>query len=569
MSAGSNEEDEQSDMVGVGSGHDQDFVSSEGVLRSSSSCPVLTFTIRPKQSHQQFEIPLARGDFLYESLMVLWLQTWADHVETRSDGQGAFESRGGETTSTIVIPDLTMDSPIDDAMCSFYAHMDVVLPLCLKSIVLRCSNAAHPARSLCPKVVLDDRHMAVFEPFVEMITRALIGEALTGITIPDRVNSLLRSMFSADVVLDFMVGLAAVIHPAHFRVLLVKYFTTLRDCETEHVQSIDGEVTFAWTEESLHRVQCSRQLRIRAVERFAALPNFVGLNYPTKYASKRAPTRPKNATWQIQCSGIEGEDGLSFEELSGDQEDDGMLPPSGWLAKLLTSESLSVCALSCEAVVAEAMAHIETQNESPQANSSKSSSLKKRPTATLKRSDLLMFQSVAIHAITCVHELLLRRHAMDMRFQRDRNRGRIASLFAKPIFEKSLASVRWLARMEATHKVRSLWLVCLVYVLQEAPETLIRDVMKAYSHPKVSRDCLHVRKLVRVSKFVLSLQNLRIHRFIRLLRLSSSTFQSFFDQPKHSMFPSEIDKGISPWLLQVRRCRCRIPVVLLEKLWLV
>ena len=47
-------------------------------------------------------------------------------------------------------------------------------------------------------------------------------------------------------------------------------------------------------------------------------------------------------------------------------------------------------------------------------------------------------------------------------------------------------------------------------------------------------------------------KNIRIHRFIRLLRLGSSSFQSFFDQERHGSLPSEIDKAIAPWLLQVR-----------------
>ena len=147
-----------------------------------------------------------------------------------------------------------MDSPIDDAMCSFYAHMDIVLPLCLKSIVLRCSNVANPSKIAFAKVVFDDGHMAVFEPFVEMASRALMGEALSGANTLDRSNSLLRAMYSADTVLDFLVGLAAVVHPAQFRVLLARYFTTLRDCETEHLETIDGDVAFAWTDERLHRV---------------------------------------------------------------------------------------------------------------------------------------------------------------------------------------------------------------------------------------------------------------------------------------------------------------------------
>ena len=520
------------------------------MFRFSSSCHILDFTIEPNHKHRDDEIPLARGAFLYESLMLLWLQTWVDHAKHRADESRNPDSTVDQSVSAIVIPAITMESTIDDALCSFYAHMDVILPLCLKSIVLRCSNAASPSKSPIAKVVFDDGHMAVFEPFVEMTSRALMGEALAGANAVDRSNSLLRAMYSADIVLDFLVGLAAVVHPAQFRVLLVRYFTTLRDCETEYLETIDGDVAFSWTEDSLHRVQCSRQLRIRAVERFAALPNFIGLNCPTKYSSQRAAPQPQRTTWRMQYGDAEREDGDS--EASADHGDDGMLPPSGWLANLLTSESLSVCALSCEAVVAEAMAHIETQKESPKTQSSKLSSLKKRPTAALRRSDLLMFQSVAIHAISCVHELLLRRHAMDMRFQREKHRDRIAALFTKPIFEKSLASVRWLARMEATHKVRSLWLLCFVYVLQESPEPLIREVLQSYSQPGVSRLGCHVGIADMELTLLLSMQNLRIHRFIRLLRLSSSTFQSFFDQPKHSMFPSEIDKGISPWLLQVR-----------------
>ena len=46
------------------------------------------------------------------------------------------------------------------------------------------------------------------------------------------------------------------------------------------------------------------------------------------------------------------------------------------------------------------------------------------------------------------------------------------------------------------------------------------------------------------------LQDIGIHKFIRLLRLCSSTFQSFVNLPRHATFPSEIEKGMSPWLLQ-------------------
>ncbi len=189
------------------------------------------------------------------------------------------------------------------------------------------------------------------------------------------------------------------------------------------------------------------------MEKLAVLPNFVALNYPSRFSSRESPDQQKEATWTNQYSDSNVEESAKVDDSVHGNDD--LLPRSGWLAGLLASESLSICSLSCEAVVAEAMAHIETQ-DTTKAAASKSSALKKRPTASLKRGDLLMFQSIAIHAITCVHELLLRRHAMDKRVQKESSRGRIASLFAKPIFEKSLASVRWLARMESNHRVRSM-----------------------------------------------------------------------------------------------------------------
>jgi len=163
------------------------------------------------------------------------------------------------------------------------------------------------------------------------------------------------------------------------------------------------------------------------------------------------------------------------------------LPPCGWLSDLLINEGLSICALSCEAVVAEAMAHIEASTiDGKKTPSGKTSALKKRPGAALKRADLLMFQSLGIHAITTVYELVLRQHAIDRRFQTVSCRERVAGLFAVPILDRSISSSRWLARLESTHKVRSIWLLSFLYILQEAPESLLRDYIRALCNPRVS-----------------------------------------------------------------------------------
>lgn len=45
-------------------------------------------------------------------------------------------------------------------------------------------------------------------------------------------------------------------------------------------------------------------------------------------------------------------------------------------------------------------------------------------------------------------------------------------------------------------------------------------------------------------------QEIKIHRFLRLLRLSTSSFQNFIDRPLDSKLPPALDKGLSAWLLQ-------------------
>ena len=422
---------------------------------------------------------------------MLWLRAWFERRERKQPVKAAHTMNSLAFLTPVF--DTNASNEDKDTFVAFFAQMDILLPLCLKSLILRCHQTFPSANIRTARVILDDEHMAVLDPFVEILARGMMGQALAGSGFSDAENGLLKAMTMVDDVLEFLIGLFAVVHPAHMSALLSKYFVTLRDCETEHLDTSADDFTFEWTQESLSRVRCSRQLRIRAIEKLSVLPNFIALNYPLRYTDGQSTDRTKKATWTMQYSNVKPDDTPPRSEIK-----DEWLPRSGWLAELLTSESLSICALSCEAVVAEAMAQIH--QDSPKVSSAKASALKNRPTASLKRKDLLMFQSIAIHSITCVHELLLRRHAMDKRFQTEKSRGRIAALFAKPIFDKSLASVRWLARMESTHKVRSLWLLSFVYILQEAPETLIRDSVSAYSNPKVRIGCRFIMRLYRSAK---------------------------------------------------------------------
>jgi hypothetical protein len=429
------------------------------------------------------DINVTSGKYLYESVMVLWLKEWVDHVEyVLTDPNDERESKGKQFV-TFAIPLDEKMSNANPTIFSYFVHMDFLLPLCLKSISLRYVEEVLPPDISSTKAVLDDKHMIILEPFIEMLARGLVGQALGGLgDEKSRDESLLKALQSSKFVLDFLVGLVGLLHPAHMYFLVRRLFTTLRDCETEQMEGSILEAEFVWSEENLHRVRCSRQLRIGAVERLAVLPSFLALNYPPKYSvsSESERLKSREASWIHKVNEIDAD--LTAESENRLQFLDGvhMLPSCGWLAQMLITEGLSVCALSCEAVVAEAMSHILQTKTSPDATSDTT----KRPGAALSRADLLMLQSLAIQAITTIYELVLRRHAMDIRYQMESCRERIAGLFAVPILEKSICSVRWLARMESTHKVRSIWLLCFVCTLQEAPEALVNDYVRGLCNPK-------------------------------------------------------------------------------------
>lgn len=454
----------------------------ESVYRGPPEGPLLLFSIKSKDGHK---VPIATGEYLYESIMVLWLGAWIDYVESSLTDTLDTSSLTGREFATFAIPEYDPTTSADNSIYSFYAHMDFLLPLCLKSIVLRYSVEVLPMYPPSTKAMIDDSHMVVLEPFVEMLARGLMGRALSGLgSSGERDKALLRAVSASELVLDFLTGLLTVLHPEHMRVLIRKYFKTLRDSETEHLGDSLSVLEFEWTDESLHRVRCSRQLRLLAVEHFAVLPSFLALNYPMKYSGHVTDEPVEKVSWMDQYK-ENSQDSSTTSQHSIYPDGVERLPVSGWFAAVVLNEALSICSLSCEAVVAEAMAHAEVSRTDSRSPSPMTPALKKRPGVALKRADLLMFQSIAIHAITVVYELIIRRHTMDKRFQTESSRARIAALFAGPILDKSIASVRWMARMESTHKVRSTWLLCLVYVLQETPDVMLREHVRSFCNSKV------------------------------------------------------------------------------------
>ena len=473
---GSDTEDDGYSTRGHEPGPERKYLVTEQKYRGIMEAVTISFSVT---GNAEDETAMGRGKYLYETIIVLWLRAWLDHVEK------CFRmppKRSGRQTATFDVSrhDPNGSQPEENMIFSFYAHMDVLLPLCLKSIIMRYGEDVLARNPQASKVILDDGHLERFEPFIEMLARGLLGQAFSGMSSPEgREGALRRAIESSVVVTDFLVGLFGVLHGEHMRVLITKYFVTLIEAETEHLDDDCDGANFEWTEENLHRVRCSRQLRLRSIEKLAVVPFFLAVNYPLKYPGTVESAYGEKSTWLKQHCNVDTRVPLGTEEPVFE---DGVekLPRSGWLARLLITDCLSICATSCEAVVAEAIAHIESSG-----NSHGQTSKPRRPEAVLKRADLLMFQAMGIHSIEIVYELILRRHAMDRRFQADSARCRIAGLLARPILEKSVESVRWLARMEATHKVRSIWLLSLAYIFQEAPDTLIREFVYYCCNPRV------------------------------------------------------------------------------------
>lgn len=452
--------------------------------------------------------------------MMLWIRAWLDHIEALLLND-AEVSKGQVLTFSVLPWDPMLYA--NECIYSCFAHMDMLLPICLKSMYMRCKLEGLPVTHLSKSVIFDDSHKLLLDLFVEMLARGLVSQGLSNSGIQDdRDRALLKALASSQVVIDFLVGLTSILHPECMRLLLNKFMDTLRRCE---IDDIYPEQAFKWTEERFHRIKCSRQLRLRVIEAFATLPAFLAFNFPAKYSPHQDHEKPNNMCWTHQEADFDKTTYLFSKSRLLPCEFCNQSPHSGWLADLLMSEALSICTLSCEVVVAEALAMTCTpgRTESP----FKHSSTKNRPGAALKRDELLVMQSIAVHAITCVYELIIRRHAMDKRFQSEKSRERIAGTLAVLILDKSIADVKWLSRMDGAHKVRSIWLLCFIYSLQEAPEALISAYVKGLCDPN----------------------DFRIHRFVRLLWLSTITFQSLASQHHQTTSVLDID-NLSVWLWQ-------------------
>lgn len=342
---------------------------------------------------------------------------------------------------------------------SFMTNLTFLLPLCLKSLVVRCKDK-NARLELISSTVLDMQHMQILEPLVERIASDLIHKVDSADeTSSDKVLSHVLS--SSDSLIDFFIGLLAAIHPSQPSWLISNYLVILADFEQNGLQD----------DAYLNRIRFCRQLRLRLIERLAALPRFIALNYPYKYREYNQTQNRRGLSWIEQTPGVACNQSTSGYQAMISPVLDEFSPHRHWLAELLLNECFAICSQSCEAIVNKSLHRLNHGNSSKDANA-KQSVFRRR--LQLSPKEISYHESLAYHSITIAYDLILRRHATDDRFQSKEGMSRIAGMFLSSVVHNSHNAVQWLSKLSPTHKVRQLWLLSVMYVLQEAPEVIIR-----------------------------------------------------------------------------------------------
>jgi len=282
----------------------------------------------------------------------------------------------------------------------------------------------------------------------------------------DDDSPILSSIYSCDSIIDFIIGMMPMVHVAQVSVLIQTYLQSLRALEAvDYKKSMPSLVDKNNSRESIaKRMIASRHLRLRLIDRIACLPCFVALNYPLRYPSSVAPARFKFPTWTHQ---LPDNFSVVMDSSSPCPYPDGCirLPQAHWLAEMLADDALLISADSCEAILSDTL----DRNEDLE----------------LSKKDVNRLQSLAVDGIAILYESLIRRHAVDARFQGEEARSRIAAMLVSSVLRSALENYHWLSRMDGAQKVRIMWLLCFLHVLQEAPEFLIREQLRIFCNPQV------------------------------------------------------------------------------------
>lgn len=388
---------------------------------------------------------MSRRPFLYEAIFALWVQTWTSFASSmKSD----YQFRGSSTLMPYWPRELVLggQNSTSDAVVafSFVRNVSFFLPLCLKSLGLRCAKTI-TSKLIVPMTFVDENHIQVLIAILETTALGLMSQAISGSSgYANADRMLMKTLMDCEHVMDFLVGFFAFLHPSQCATIVLAYFNMLEECDSIKSNRLS---------------KCSRQIRLHAVERLAAMPAFTKLNFPIMFTGTYPRTKVASYTWSNQSTAM-----ICLESVV--QTEWKLLarfPHTFWLAEFLMSQCFSICERSCTTLILEAM------NQKLGRKGENSAPIYE---------DLHRIESLAFHSILLVYELLIKRQAMDSRFQTVTSSTRVAAMFTRAVLQQSIDAVFLLAKMDSNHRVRLIWLLSLLYVLQEAPEALIRDELR-------------------------------------------------------------------------------------------
>jgi hypothetical protein len=412
------------------------------------------------------------SSYLYEIISALWVHSWTSFAaQLREEKQ----LKGSSATLSMwpyeVIQGSNNPSAEEKTATSFIRNISFFLPLMLKSLAIRC--AKRPTTPLViPMTFLDDWHMQILIPLVETIALGTMREAMSGSSgISNADQMLAKALSTNQYSIDFLIGLFACLHPSQVSTLINAYFSMLDECEQPIAFSKSRTVDSS-DKQNLRRVKCTRLIRLQAVEKLAVMPGFIAVNYPPKYTGYCPKKTPSSTTWTNQSSKNNPPDS---NELQACLEKIDRYPQSFWLSHLLMDQCLSISLRCCNAIIMEAKAQMKTNRYG-----------NKEVSNPLTQEGLLCLEAIAFQAASCAQNLLIRRHAIDSRFQTIECNTRVAAMFVDPVLEKLVFCLSVLSRLEPNQKVRTCWVLCLLYVLQESPEVLLRSKLQSFCQQDVS-----------------------------------------------------------------------------------
>jgi hypothetical protein len=424
-------------------------------LRGNQSClKVFPLAFHPMKEFDELNMnhsPTLSRPFLYEVISAVWVQVWTSvAVSMKSNAQ----FHGSSSFVPHWPHELVLgghNSTSDTTMAfSFVRNISFFCPLCLKSLALRCSKS-NTSKLIVPMTLLDGNHMQVLIALLETIALGLLRQAMSGSSgCANSDQMLTKTLMDCDCVMDFLAGVVPLVHPSQCATLLLSYFNILEQCH-----AIKSNIRLS---------KCASQIRLHAVERISVVPAFARLNFPIVFTGTYLRTKVASNTWSNQIEAIMWE-----SAVQKDWDSVQRFPHTFWLSTFFMNQCFSICKDSCNILIFEAI------------NQARASKLgRERGDSGPFRDDLPRLESLAFHSILIAYESLIRRQAMDSRFQTVTSSTRVAAMFTRVVLQQTVSAVTILARMDPNHKVRLMWLLSFLYIMQEGPDAILRDELRMF-----------------------------------------------------------------------------------------